>query len=61
MREGESQMETMLWENKAHNDPRGKYDEEYLQYLRALLQSMREHGLVAYIVSMTPMRRLPNR
>lgn len=29
---------------------RGKYDEEYLQYLRALLKSMDEYGLVAYVV-----------
>ena len=30
---------------------RGKYDEEYLQYLRALLEGMKEYGLVAYVVS----------
>ena len=30
---------------------RGQYDEAYLEYLRALIQSLSEHGLVAYIVS----------
>lgn len=30
---------------------RGKYDTAYLDYLRALMESMTEHGLVAYIVS----------
>lgn len=29
---------------------RGVYDEDYLAYLRALLQSMEPYGLVAYIV-----------
>ncbi len=29
----------------------GVYDEEYLTYLRALLQSMTDHGLLAYVVS----------
>ena len=32
---------------------RGKYDEEYLQYLRELLEGMKEYGLVAYVVSQT--------
>lgn len=29
----------------------GIYDEAYLDYLRKLLESMTEHGLVAYVVS----------
>lgn len=28
----------------------GKYDQEYLDYLRALLKGMSEYGIVAYIV-----------
>jgi hypothetical protein len=36
---------------------RGKYDEEYLQYLRKLLESMAEYGLVAYVVSPHPAQR----
>lgn len=31
--------------------PSGIYDEAYLDYLRKLLESMTEHGLVAYVVS----------
>jgi hypothetical protein len=33
------------------NPSSGLYDQEYLDYLRALLQSMQKHGLVAYVVS----------
>lgn len=33
---------------------RGIYDEAYLDYLRKLLESMTEHGLVGYVVSLTP-------
>ena len=29
----------------------GQYDQEYLSYLRALLESMGKAGLVAYVVS----------
>ena len=29
----------------------GQYDQEYLDYLRALLESMGKAGLVAYVVS----------
>ena len=29
----------------------GQYDQEYLKYLRALLESMGKAGLVAYVVS----------
>jgi hypothetical protein len=29
----------------------GQYDQEYLNYLRALLESMGKAGLVAYVVS----------
>jgi hypothetical protein len=29
----------------------GQYDQEYLDYLRALLEGMSKHGLVAYVVS----------
>ncbi len=28
----------------------GIYDQEYLDYLRALVESMREYGIVAYVV-----------
>ncbi len=33
-----------------HSIIRGIYDEEYLAYLRDLLQSLTEHGLLAYVV-----------
>jgi hypothetical protein len=29
----------------------GQYDQEYLDYLRALLEGLSKHGLVAYVVS----------
>ncbi|OCF33707.1 cytoplasmic protein [Kwoniella heveanensis BCC8398] len=39
---------TVTWDAVEHAGP-GIYDEEYLAYLRALLQSMEKHGLVAYV------------
>lgn len=36
----------------------GLYDEEYLQYLRLLMQSMTAAGLVGYIVRFSSTRRL---
>ncbi|OWZ36538.1 cytoplasmic protein [Cryptococcus neoformans AD2-60a] len=39
---------TVTWEALEHKE-RGVYDEDYLAYLRALLQSMEPYGLVAYI------------
>lgn len=34
---------------------RGQYDNEFLDYLRKLLISMNEHGIVAYVVSPVPL------
>ncbi|WWC65076.1 uncharacterized protein I303_107690 [Kwoniella dejecticola CBS 10117] len=39
---------TVTWDAVEHAGP-GIYDEEYLEYLRKLLESMTKHGLVAYI------------
>ncbi|WVQ85927.1 hypothetical protein IAT38_008095 [Cryptococcus sp. DSM 104549] len=39
---------TVTWDALEHAG-QGKYDEEYLAYLRALLESMEPHGLVAYV------------
>ncbi|WVR08558.1 hypothetical protein IAU60_005613 [Kwoniella sp. DSM 27419] len=39
---------TVTWDAIEHAGP-GQYDQEYLDYLRALLQSMEKHGLVAYV------------
>ena len=32
-------------------DDRGQYDDEYLQYLAALLESAKEYGIGCYVVS----------
>lgn len=40
----------VTWDAVEHAGP-GQYDQEYLAYLRALLESLRGTGLVAYIVS----------
>lgn len=40
--------------------PSGIYDEAYLDYLRKLLESMTEHGLVAYVVSRQALRIRPS-
>jgi hypothetical protein len=39
----------LLFEAELTNS--GQYDREYLDYLRALLESMGKAGLVAYVVS----------
>lgn len=39
---------TITWEAIEHAGP-GIYDFEYLDYLRQLLESMTEHGLVGYV------------
>ena len=48
MRDRESSYHLLL---EAELMSSGQYDQEYLDYLRALLESMGKAGLVAYVVS----------
>lgn len=47
----------MTWDAVEHAGP-GQYDKEYLAYLRALLESLRGTGLVAYVVSLSVLQLL---
>lgn len=40
----------VTWDAIEHAGP-GEYDKEFLAYFRALLQSLRGTGIVAYVVS----------
>lgn len=42
---------SLLSRDADHRWSSGIYDEDYLEYLRALLESMTEYGIVAYVVS----------